>query len=684
VTQATLPAAVESSTPPVGDEQLQRARLSVVSASLAATIPLLLLNLILMERKWKVLLNRGPFLLDQPLQGWEKILFVCFSASALLLFVVTASTLLWWIIRYLNRSNVRWMAKWTVLAVAGAYLAAITVQYEVVQYFRDGLSLALIRGLGGGDLMTALRYVQEEFAGLLPVIAASFLFMVLGGWLTRKYSGRLSAWLVRRWPVQVLAWPRGLLTANALMIILPSLLLMGSFPLHQNLRFGLAYHLYSWPATALDDFARDDFGLIQPSGGLASVDASGHSGNEGKGVEASGNRSDSRDTFWRQRNASWDASRLEPKNVVLLVLESARYDLLDARVNGEPVMPLLSSLPGERLLIFSHSGYTAPSMCAIFNGAIDERETGISLVDRFRELGYQTAVFSGQYEGFGDVRARTHMDRADIVVDAGSFLKEQRMYPSAAVSALSVPAPLVMNSFRRWFRSIDDQRPFFVYINWQELHFPYHYQGAPTPLVTPPISRGEIVPGKRDWLKKTYWNAARNVDSMLAGLLDDLDELGVRSKTVILVVGDHGEELFEHGYLGHGTNISFEQNAALGKLINSNWKPPDRPLGLDSASRLIHNALVRKPEDASSVDEDVLLYTGSVAGPGQLGEVTPDGIVKYDFRKHSWSRQLARGEKFAANPSFPPLVYLWQSYLRQLPAPEGQRKWNIFGPRWTK
>jgi hypothetical protein len=94
-----------------------------------------LFNLALVERKWKVLLNRGPFLLEQPLQWWGKILFVCFFAAAILLLVVTASTGLWWVITRLTALQARWMAKLTVLPVARAYFAAITAQSEAVQYF---------------------------------------------------------------------------------------------------------------------------------------------------------------------------------------------------------------------------------------------------------------------------------------------------------------------------------------------------------------------------------------------------------------------------------------------------------------------------------------------------------------------------------------------------------------------
>ncbi len=663
---ATLVATAERSTSAAGNDQLQRARLSVTLASITATVPLLVFNLALVERRWKVLLNRGPFLLEQPLRWWEKILFVGFFAAVILVLVLTASLTLWWVFRHLTRRPAPWMAKFTVLPVALGYIAAITIQYEVVQYFRDGLNLALIRGLGGGSWMTALKYVQEEFAGLLPVIAASLVVMVVGGWLVRRYSGHLEAWMVRRWPVRMLASPRKLLAGNAIMFVLPWLLLTFSFPLHENLGFGIAYHLYSLPAITL---AR----LTSRPAYFAPLDASGHV----YAHNASGNgptEDDPPEVNWPNQNAPWDASRLERKNVLLLVLESARYDLLDARVDGVQVMPVLSSLPGERLMMISHAGYTVPSLSAIFNGTIDESETGISLFDRFHEMGYQTAVFSAQYEGFGDASARTHMNRADVYVDASSFPAEQRMYANTAAGALSVPAPMVAERFRQWFRSIDHQRPFFAYLNWQEMHFPYHYWGEPTPLANSPISRGEIVARNRDWLQRTYWNAARNVDSQLAELLSELDEAGVRSQTVILIIGDHGEELFEHGYLGHGTNISFEQNATIGKLINSNWKPPHAAIGMSNVSGLIHNSLVRKPEDALPVDKAFFCYTGTANEPGQVGEVTSGGIVKFDFRRKMWTKQAAPGTEFVTSPSFPPLIYLWQSYLRQLPAPDGRSK----------
>ena len=377
---------------------------------------------------------------------------------------------------------------------------------------------------------------------------------------------------------------------------------------------------------------------------------------------------------WRRRNAPWEASRLERKNVVLLVLESARYDLLDARVNGAPVMPVLSSLPGERLLMFSHAGYTVPSLCAIFNGTVDEREAGISLVDRFRELGYQTAVFSGQYEGFGDISARTHMNRADVFVDASSFPREQRMYAKHRSLSAQRTSAAGDRAFSAMVQEHRSPAPFLRLSQLARDALPISLLGC-----AHPAGKSAYL-SRRDRARETRLAEedvleCRAQSGFCAGrAAGRAGPGGARSQTVILVVGDHGEELFDHGYLGHGTSISFEQNATIGKLINSNWKPPHRAFGLSSVSGLIHNALVRRPEDALPVDEDFFCYIGSATKPSQLGAVTPRGIVKFDFRKRLWAKQAAPGEEFAANPSFPPLIYLWESYLRQLPAPDGRGK----------
>ena len=60
-------------------------------------------------------------------------------------------------------------------------------------------------------------------------------------------------------------------------------------------------------------------------------------------------------------------------------------------------------------------------------------------------------------------------------------------------------------------------------------------------------------------------------------------------------VGDHGEELFDHGYLGHGVDITHEQNETFLKLVNGTIEAPKDPVGLCDIGRVLYNALQLDP-----------------------------------------------------------------------------------------
>jgi hypothetical protein len=626
-------------------------------------------NLVVIERYDRILLGRGPFLQRAVLGVWEKVFFCLMATLETLVFVATLSLLVSFCFGRIRRIPV-WLPP---ALVSAGYVAVITAQFRVLQYFKDGIDLAVIRSLGGGSLSSALHYVWLEVAAVLPLLLALVAVVgVLGYSLHRWHrGGPLLHQAASRWLV-----PKRLLAANFAVWGLTVVVALVSPDTNRVLDYVPSHYVYKSAANYATDWDRDGWGLLDTPRDFAPFDASRHPYAveiPGNGIDEDGVGGDLPLTAVNERRlkeerfGEWEAAKLEPRNVLLIVVESARADLLDAEVDGRPVMPALRQLTGSRLAMFSNSGYTATSSIAMMTGALCG-EDRLSLIQRFRKLGYQTGVFSGQNESFGRMDAQGHFEEADVLVDARKFPDRLRMYTSTAAGALAVPTPLVNSAFQKWCSSRKRGQPFFAYLDWQELHFPYYHDGGPRPLIPNPIPRNQILPENRGWLRRTYDNGARSIDDGVAEIVGILRSEQVFEQTVILIIGDHGEELFDHGRLGHGTSICFEQNAVLCKLVNSRWQPPPMPIGSSDVTTILHNSLVRSPADALELDSEVLCYTGTIRQPSEVGLITPTGLLKYNFRRASWSGQTTAGQ--ALSPATPAdrVIHAWESLLVLHPA----------------
>ncbi|MCX6602643.1 MAG: sulfatase [Acidobacteria bacterium] len=80
-----------------------------------------------------------------------------------------------------------------------------------------------------------------------------------------------------------------------------------------------------------------------------------------------------------------------------------------------------------------------------------------------------------------------------------------------------------------------------------------NYHGMP-PEVTPELGRH---------LKHGYYAAVSYMDAQLGKVLDELDRSGLRQSTIIVLWGDHGWKLGEHGAWAKHTNVENDTNAPL-------------------------------------------------------------------------------------------------------------------------
>ncbi len=626
-----------------------------------------LYSLALIESKYSVFMHLQPFRTGRPLTMAETLAFIALFSVELLALLLGLSFFLWRLYIRLFRRGRPQAAYLIPLMVLAGYFMTVTLQFQVLRYFKDGLNLMLARQLGGGSLWSALRYAVDELAQLAPLLVIGTALVVALLFLMARYGGRFLDFLTDMHWLDAWLRPKRLVLINLFAFIAAFGIAFHLPVLDKNLGYSLAHHLYLSPWRSLTDFDGDGYGLIPRPADQAPFDARRHPYALeilDNGVDEDGVGGDLEKNIWPvERRGSWNADLLARKNVILIVLESARADLYNAKYRNQWVMPTLRSLPGQELSMIAHTAFTAPAIVSIFNGthSVTESSTA-SLIDRFNTLGYMTGVFSAQNEGFGKQDEKTGMKRSDHFFDARSASPEKRMYLSSSAIALSLPAPTVLAEAESWLLEVG-QQPFFLYINLQELHFPYSYKDIPKPLIDNPIPRYSIEEDAVGWLRASYYNAARVVDSAIAEMIDFLKQQQLFDDTVIMIVGDHGEELFDAGSLGHGTVISYEQNSPLGKLINSSWLPSkNAPIGLSEIPKLLYNSLVKDQQHRLPLDGFAVAFLG-VRKPMQLGLFNEQGLIRYDFRDSSWRRQAEYGAEPAPSPPYPRLIHLWESYL---------------------
>ena len=95
-------------------------------------------------------------------------------------------------------------------------------------------------------------------------------------------------------------------------------------------------------------------------------------------------------------------------------------------------------------------------------------------------------------------------------------------------------------------------------VNFHDTHFPYHHEGIQSLVSETVVAQGDISPANELAVREMYLNTAANVDRAIKDLLLRVGETLGRDPGVV-VLSDHGESLFEEGFLGHGYALNDAQ-----------------------------------------------------------------------------------------------------------------------------
>lgn len=305
---------------------------------------------------------------------------------------------------------------------------------------------------------------------------------------------------------------------------------------------------------------------------------------------------------------------LDPRpNVVLISLDTVRADHLSAYGYERDTSPTLRTLAAQGVLFetaYAPSATTGPSHASLFTSAppvshgvlknghnLDPAWT--TLAEALARAGYQTAAVMSSYvlaSRFGYDQGFDFFDQdfSRAEVPSGVTLWEDEEVEGKFYGRADDTTRRALD----WLSGRPrPDRPFFLFVHYFDSHDPY---------IPPEDYRPPFVPGPKEALKRNrtiflYDSVLAYMDAEVGRLLEALPQLGLEENTLVVVTGDHGEGLMQHGVWHHGLHI-YEEGVRVPLILRWPGKVPDgirieSPVSLlDLAPSLL--ALTDSPEES--------------------------------------------------------------------------------------
>ena len=238
-------------------------------------------------------------------------------------------------------------------------------------------------------------------------------------------------------------------------------------------------------------------------------------------------------------------------NVVLFTLDTLRSDRVGCYGYGGVETPVIDGLAAAGVRFadaVSVVPMTLPSHASIMTGdyppthgardngtyrVVAQRET---LAERFKAAGYSTAAFIAAFV----LDHRFGLDQGFDVYD--DQITAQHRAAGAEPLNPQRAGDVVTDAAMRWLESHHAQQPerrFFAWVHLFDPHLPYN----------PPE------PFRSRYAADPYDGEVAFTDVQVGRFVDRLRELGQLERTLIVLVGDHGEGLGDHGESGHSLLI---------------------------------------------------------------------------------------------------------------------------------
>ena len=230
-------------------------------------------------------------------------------------------------------------------------------------------------------------------------------------------------------------------------------------------------------------------------------------------------------------------------SVLLITLDTTRADRIGAYGFADIETPHLDRLAAEGVLFEQAQAVaplTLPAHSSIFTGEFPPshgvRDNGgfylgdehVVLAEILRDEGLRTGGFVGAFVLDAKWGIAQGFDHYFDDFDLGDTVR-------LALNEIERPAGEVTDAALAWLDEAPGER-FFSWVHFYDPHSPYE---PPEPFAS-------------RYRNRPYIGEIAYVDSQVGRLLRWLDKNERADDTVVIVIGDHGESLGEHGETGHG------------------------------------------------------------------------------------------------------------------------------------
>lgn len=333
------------------------------------------------------------------------------------------------------------------------------------------------------------------------------------------------------------------------------------------------------------------------------------------------------------------ASRgLEGHNLIIITLDTTRADYIGFyNPEHRQLTPNIDRVAGDGVGFrhcYSPVPLTLPAHCSVFTGkyppahgvrnnasySLPREER--TLAEIFKTAGYHTHAVVSAY-----------VVAAKFGLEQGFSLYDDGLDSSNLINSFSseIDARAVYRKFKQWFDTHHAER-FFSWVHFFDPHQPYE----------PPA------PYDRKYPDDPYAGEVAHVDEYVGKIIRDLKEKNLYEKTLVVIFGDHGEDLGEHGEYGHGTfcynpslevplifskNLGFETGALVETPVSLVDVMPTllELFGLDP-DRTLHGISLLPLASGGGDKNGRLFYFESLYPNEEMGWAPVTGVIRDGFK----------------------------------------------------